>query len=428
MAGIRDWGVARAAVPFLAAGLGTLLALNALPARRQLRYLLPHRRAVSDPGFLREMEGSLAPAIREGCRVETLVNGDRIFPAMLDAIRGARRSINLETYVYWTGMPARLFANALAERARAGVEVRVLLDWQGSIPMNPILIRFMRRAGCDVRRFRRPAWWRLDRMNNRTHRKLMIVDGRTGFTGGVGIAEEWQGDARNAGEWRDNHYQVTGPVVADMQAAFIDNWLEASGELPRGEAHFPELERAGDMRVQLAASSPQGGTTTIHLTYMMAIAAAERHIRIAVPYFVPDELAIDHLVAAARRGVRVDILVPGRLIDQRNVRRASRGIWGRLLEAGVRIHEYEPTMLHSKLMVVDEAFAAVGSANFDERSFRLNDEANLNVFHEGFAREQIAVFEADLARARAVTLQGWRRRPLAQRTGELLASALRAQL
>ncbi len=428
MKGRLGWRVARTVLPFMAAGLGTLAVLNLLPAKRQLRYLLPHRNPVSSAAFLREMEGSLAPAIREGCLVETLVNGDRIFPAMLEAIRGAQRSVNLETYVYWTGTPAWMFAEALAERARAGVEVRVLLDWQGSLPMDPQLIARMREAGCDVRRFRRPAWWRLDRMNNRTHRKLLIVDGRMGFTGGVGIAREWEGDARDGTEWRDNHYRITGPVVADMQAAFIDNWLEAAGELPRGNAHFPVLEPTGSMRVQLAASSPADGLATIHLTYMMAIAAAERHIRVAVPYFVPDSLAIRHLVAAGQRGVRVDLLVPGRRIDHRRVRRASRTLWGPLLRAGICIHEYEPTMLHAKVMVVDEAFVAVGSANFDERSFRLNDEANLNVFDEGFAREQITLFEADLARARPVKLEAWQARPMLGRARDRLAGLLRSQI
>jgi cardiolipin synthase len=412
----------------LGGAAGVLLLMNLIPARPDLEYRLEHHYAAADPLFLRVMGGVVGPAVLEGNHVETLVNGDRIFPAMLEAIAEARHSINFETYVYWTGEPARAFAAHLAERARAGVEVRVLLDWQGSVPMDRDLLALMREAGADVRRFRRPRWYTLDRMNNRTHRKLLMVDGRIGFTGGVGIADKWAGDARGEDEWRDTHYRITGPVVAQMQSAFIDNWLEAAGELPRGDAHFPALEPAGSMLAQTAKSSPQGGSTTMHLMFMMAVAAAEQHIRIGMPYFVPDDLAIDHLVAASRRGVAVSLMLPGEHMDKQFVRRASRHRWGRLLEAGVRIWEYQPTMYHPKLVVVDEAWASVGSANFDERSFRLNDEANLNVFDAGFAREQIAMFEADQARSREVTLEEWRSRPTARRLGDWFWGLFRSQL
>ncbi|MCB4821647.1 phospholipase D-like domain-containing protein [Roseicella aerolata] len=418
----------RDAAFLLAGALASLLVLNLLPAQRGLGALLDHGHGAGDPAFLRDMDGALGPSIRPGNRVETLVNGDRIFPAMLAAIAASERSINFETYVYWDGESARRFAEALAERARAGVEVRVLLDWFGSLPTERALLQLMRDAGADVRRFRRPRWYTLDRLNNRTHRKLLVVDGRVGFTGGVGIGDKWLGDARDETEWRETQYRVEGPVVAQMQAAFLENWLEVASELPRGPAQFPALAEAGPLPAQMVRSSPQGGATTMHLMLMMAIAAAERHIRIGVPYFVPDELAIRHLVEARRRGVTVDVLLPGPHMDKPFVRRASRHLWGPLLEAGVRIWEYQPSMYHPKLVLVDEAFASVGSTNFDERSFRLNDEANLNVFDADFARGQIALFDADLARAREVTLAAWRDRPGGQRLGDRVWALLRPQL
>ncbi|WP_304617189.1 phospholipase D-like domain-containing protein [Paracoccus sp. (in: a-proteobacteria)] len=411
----------------LTIGALVIAALNLMPDRRELRDRLPSVMGSSDPAFLRSMNGLYGSNLLPGNHVETLVNGDQIFSAMLEAIRGAETSINFETYVYWSGEIAETFADALAERARAGVEVRVLLDWFGSKPMEADLLRRMEEAGVSVTRFRPVHWYTIDRINNRTHRKLLIVDGHIGFTGGVGVADEWLGDARHPGEFRENHYRVTGPVVAMLQGAFVSNWVEDSGEILRGDAFFPELEPTGDMIAQLALSST-GSRNDIHMMLMTALAGAERHIRIATPYFIPDDVAIRQLVDARARGVEVDILLPGPEINKPPVRRASRALWGPLLQAGVRIHEYEPTFLHAKLLIVDDALASVGSTNFDERSFRLNDEANLNVFDTAFAEEQIAMFEADLARSRPVTLAEWQARSWSTRAGDWLWSLLRPQL
>lgn len=411
----------------LGAALSVIAALNLMPDRRELRGALPPVVAASDPQFARSMAGLFGSNHLGGNRVETLRNGDMIFPAMLEAIRGARSSINFETYVYWSGEIAEAFADALSERARAGVEVRVLMDWVGSVPIDADLLARMEAAGVKVIRFRPIRWYTIDRINNRTHRKLLIVDGRIGFTGGVGIADEWRGDARSPEEFRENHYRVTGPVVAMLQGAFVSNWVEDSGEILRGDAFFPALDPAGEMVAQLATSST-GSRNYIHMMLMTALAAAERNIRIATPYFVPDDIAIEHLVAARARGVEVDILLPGPEINKPPVRRASRALWGPLLEAGVRIHEYQPTFLHAKLMIVDDVLSSVGSTNFDERSFRLNDEANLNVFDPAFAAEQIAMFEADLADARPVTLAEWEARSRWIRLGDWLFSWLRPQL
>jgi len=412
------------------ATVGTTIAgvilLNLVPDRRELVRPVPHVNAASQPEFFRTMAGLYGSNLLAGNHVETLVNGDQIFPAMLDAIDAATESVNFETYIYWSGSIADRFAQSLSERARAGVEVRVLMDWVGSNRMDPSLIAQMDEAGVQVVRFRPVRWYTLTRINNRTHRKLLVVDGRVGFTGGVGVGDEWLGNARHPDEWRDTHYRVTGPVVAMMQGAFSYNWVEDTGDILQGPRHFPPLEQTGDMFAQLVTSTT-GSRNAIHLMLMTAIASAEHHIRIASPYFVPDDVAIAQLLEARARGVTVDILVPNIHTDAAMVRHASRHFWGPLLEAGIGIHEYQPTFLHAKLLVVDEHFTSVGSTNFDERSFRLNDEGNLNVVSAEFAREQIALFERDRAQSVRITLEGWETRPVHKRALDWFWSWFRPQ-
>jgi cardiolipin synthase A/B len=408
-------------------GVLMLIVLNLMPDRRELRAAVRPGMPTSDPAFFRSMAGLYGSNLLGGNRIETLLNGDRIFPAMLHEIRAARVSINFETYIYWSGDIARAFAAALAEGARAGIQVRVLIDWAGSQSIEGEVIDTMVDAGVQVVRFRPLRWYSLDRINNRTHRKLLVVDGRVGFTGGVGIGDEWQGDARNPREWRETHYRVTGPVVAMLQGAFASNWVEDTGEILRGEDHFPALEPEGTQIAQMVISST-GARNDIHMMLMTAIAAAETNVRIATPYFVPDDVAIAQLVDAADRGVQVDILVPGPVNDMPIVRHASRNFWGPMLKAGVRIFEYQPTFLHTKLLIVDEIFASVGSTNFDERSFRLNDEANLNVFDADFAREQIDMFARDMAVSRQITLAEWQSRSAWERLRDWGWSWLRPQL
>lgn len=408
-------------------GFITLFLLNIIPDRRELRAPISAGTSTSDPAFFRSMAGLYGSNLLGGNRIETLLNGDQIFPAMLDAIRAAETSINFETYIYWSGDIAHQFAQALAERARAGVQVRVLIDWAGSQSIEAEVIETMESAGVHVVRFRPLRWYTLNRINNRTHRKLLVVDGRVGFTGGVGIGDEWQGNARNPDEWRETHFRVTGPVVAMLQGAFASNWVEDTGEILRGEDHFPALEPAGTQIAQMVISST-GTRNYIHMMLMTAIAAAETNVRIATPYFVPDDVAIAQLIEASRRGVQVDVLVPGALNDMPIVRHASRNFWGPMLEAGVRIHEYQPTFLHTKMLIVDEIFASVGSTNFDERSFRLNDEANLNVFDTDFAREQIEIFQQDLATSRQISLAEWTNRSVWTKIKDWSWSWLRPQL
>ncbi|HRO60297.1 MAG TPA: cardiolipin synthase [Burkholderiaceae bacterium] len=405
-----------------------LLVLNLSAGEKQIEHRLEREYTTEDPQFARSLGALLGPPLVEGNQVEVLVNGDRIFPAMLEAIRGAKSTIGFETYIYWSGTIGREFADALIERAHDGVAVHVLLDWVGSAKMEEHLIDEMLAAGIEIERFHEPSGVTLSKLNNRTHRKLLIVDGAVGFTGGVGIADIWRGDAQDEDHWRDTHFRVTGPVVAQMQAVFMDNWIKATGRVLHGEAYFPALRPTGDHLAQMFSSSPTGGSESMHLMYLMAITAARHSIDLSSAYFVPDELTVQALVAAARRGVRIRIITPGPIIDAEIVRKASRAQWGSLLAAGVEIFEYQPTMYHCKVMIVDSLLVSVGSTNFDNRSFRLNDEANLNVLDSEFALRQVEIFEADLERSRRVTLEQWQQRPLREKLLERLASLLRHQL
>ncbi|MCO6392858.1 cardiolipin synthase B [Aliihoeflea aestuarii] len=410
------------------AGILSIVIVNLVPPRTQVQEPIPHVAAVSDPEFLRTMHSVFEGDVQPGHTIQTLVNGDEIFPPMLQAIREAKVSVNFATYIYWSGEIAREFATALAEKSREGVPVRVLIDFVGSIPFDEDIIEIMTEAGVAFERFRPIRWYTLDRINYRTHRKLLIVDGRVGFTGGVGIGDKWLGDARNPEEWRDNHYRVEGPAVADMQAAFAENWIEATGELLQGDAFYPEQEDLGDLRVQHVKSSPNGGAKSMHQMLMMAMAGSTQNIRIAMAYFVPDDVAIGQLLDARARGVEVDIIVPGEQTDMPVVRHGSRHFWGELLEAGVRLHEYQPTMYHPKVLIVDGWWTTIGSTNLDERSFRLNDESNLNVYDEVFAQTQIDIFNADLELSRQITLEEWQSRSWWEKTKDWVSSWLRTQL
>jgi cardiolipin synthase A/B len=374
------------------------------------------------------MSVMLGPSITSGNRVTALHNGDEIFPAMLEAIRGASVSITFETYIYWSGEIGREFAHALSERARAGVPVHVILDWAGSVQMDGDVLVQMEEAGARIQRYRPLRWYHLSRMNNRTHRKILVVDGRVGFTGGVGIADLWTGRAQDPEHWRDIHFRVEGPVVAQFQAAFNDNWIKTTGEVLNDATFFPPLEPAGALDAHMFIASPAGGGESMHLMYLMAVAAATESIDLAASYFVPDELLVDALVAALHRGVKLRILLPGPHIDSETVKIASRGTWGELLRHGAEIRIYQPTMLHTKLLVVDGEFVSVGSTNFDMRSLKLNDEASLNIYDKDFALEMTTAFEEDLALSERCTWEAWRARPLRERVSEQLIRPLRSQL
>jgi cardiolipin synthase len=405
-----------------------LLALNFQTGEKEIDHEVVRLYGTHDPQFARAMSVLLGPPIDDGNRFEVLLNGDQIFPSMLDAIASAKKTIDFESYIYWSGEVGQAFAKALAERAKAGVKVHLLLDWLGSSKMDPKQIALMERAGVEVQRFHQPRWYTLQRLNNRTHRKLLIVDGRVGFTGGVGIADEWLGHAQDPQHWRDTHFRAEGPVVAQMQAVFMDNWMKVTGKVLHGADYFPATQRVGDSRGQVFSSSPQGGSESMRIMYLLAITAATTSIDLSSAYFVPDELSMKALVDAAKRGVRIRIITPGEHVDTQTVRRASRATWGDLLEAGVQFFEYQPTMYHCKVMIVDGLWVSVGSTNFDNRSFSLNDEANLNILDANFARQQTEVFEQDVTHSKRITLEQWRNRPLQEKVLEHAAALLRDQL
>lgn len=399
-------------------------------------YELEDAPEVSGEGFLRAAEALTQAPVSRGNAAELLVNGDAIFPAFLETIASATQTVNLLTYVYWTGDIADQVADAVCERATAGVTCRVLLDAVGAVKMNGGLIARMEECGVIVRRFRPPKPYAVKRVNNRTHRKVLVVDGRVGLTGGVGIAQEWTGNAQDPDHWRDTHVRVRGPVVRGLQGAFAENWLEATGQVLAGDDDLPELppaaadgeDHAAGAAMQVIRSSAGVGDTNVETLYFLAIAAARRSIDLTSAYFAPRPPFLAALVDAARRGVAVRVLVPGEHIDKDVVRHAGRATYGELLRGGVRVFEYAPTMLHAKGLVVDGVWSTVGSANFDNRSFQLNDEAVLCVQDAGFAGHMTDAFVRDLDVSHEITLDGWSARPRRERAREALARVLRREL
>jgi cardiolipin synthase len=412
----------------LATGALVLLALNFTAGEKKVQQQLPRLYSTAHPQFERALGSLLGPGIVGGNAVTELLNGDQIFPPMLAAIMAAQKSVTFETYIYWSGDIGKQFADALSERARAGVPVHVLLDWVGSAKMEESYLAEMKEAGVQIEKFHKPHWYNLARLNNRTHRKLLVVDGQVGFTGGVGIAPTWTGNAQDPDHWRDSHYLVRGPAVAQMQATFLDNWLKVTGKVLHGEAYFPAIAPAGGQKAQMFSSSPSSGSESMQLMYHLAITAAERSIDLSVAYFVPDDLTRKLLMDALARGVRVRLVTPGEHTDTETVKAASRATWGELLQAGAEIYEYGPTMYHCKVMIVDQLLVSVGSTNFDNRSFRLNDEANLNVYDAAFAQRQTQVFEDDIKRSRRVTYEAWLERPWSEKLHEKMTGLLRSQL
>ncbi|HKO56836.1 MAG TPA: cardiolipin synthase [Thermoanaerobaculia bacterium] len=403
-------------------------ALPLVRRRLPMRYHMKHQFGVHDLAFLQTMHALTGAAMSPGNKVEILKNGTQIFPSMLAAIRAARKTINLEFYIYWDGEIGRTFAEALAERARAGVAVKVILDAVGSSTMSARLIDFLRRNGIDLEWYHPLRWYTLSRFNHRTHRKVLVVDGTVGFSGGVGIADEWLGDADSKNHWRDTVARVEGPVVTQMQFAFMDNWVKSRGELLTGLDYFPAIEPRGAHLAQVIKSSPSEGSSTVKLLYIVSIVSAQKTIWISNAYFVPDRDTIRALEGAVRRGVDVRVIVPGEETDVPIVRQASRLHYELLLRRGIRIFEYQPTMMHAKTMVVDGVWTTIGSSNFDDRSFRLNDEVNVNVYDAAIAAQMESMFQEDLARSREVTQAKWFRRPVFDRLKEAVAGVLKRQL
>ena len=414
-------------VTLLIGALVLAIGANLVTSERRLLYRPRRLYTSGDADFRRALGILLGPPLVPGNMVTSLVNGEQIYPAMLNAIHTAQTNITFETFVFRDGIGAT-FVDALSAAARRGVQVHMLLDWLGSRTMDSNLLAAARAAGCELHLYHPPSWYHLGRLNNRTHRKVMVVDGRLGFTGGVGMGVEWYSGSNGLPPWRETHFKAEGPVVAQMQAVFVDNWIKATGRVLHGAEYFPKLAACGDMDAQMFGSSPVGGSESMHLMVLLALTAAKSSIDIENAYFVPDKLTVEALCSAARRGVRVRIVVPGRYTDARVGRWAAQGLYGSLLEAGIQIYEYQPTMMHCKVLVIDGLWSSVGSANFDDRSFRLNDEANLNVFSEDLAREQTRLIDADIGKSRRMVLKKWRGRALGRRVNERLALLLRSQL
>jgi cardiolipin synthase len=405
-----------------------VVVINFHTPEKRIEHQVKHLYNVRDAQFEREMGTLLGPAILSGNQITALENGDEIFPAMLKAIREAKTTIDFETYIYWAGQTGAQFALALVERSRAGVKVHLMLDWLGSEKMAPQLLSQMVDAGVEIERYHAPHWYSLGELNNRTHRKVLIIDGKVGFTGGVGIADEWTGHAQDPDHWRDIHFQIEGPVVAQFQAAFLDNWIKTTGRVLNGETYFPLLPTVGGLKMHMFMSSPEGGSESMRLMYLMAITAAEQSIDIEAAYFIPDELMSRELIKAQSRGVRIRILLPDKHIDSETVRIATKRAWGPLLKSGVEIHEYDPTMLHCKMLIFDHYMVSVGSTNFDMRSFELNDEASLNIYDAGFAQRMTEVFEADLKASTPYDFQQWQHRPWLEKMAEIVVIPIRSQL
>ena len=376
----------------------------------------------------RAISAAAGQAATTGNAVIVYQNGYEIFPPMLESIRSSHSSVHFETYVYEGGVIPGEFAAAFAEAAKRGVQVRIILDRDGAIRTPKSLLTLMRDAGCDVQWFRSARWYDWGEYNRRTHRRLLVVDGRVGFTGGVGIADEWSGAGDSPEHWRDTHVRIMGPAVAAMQRAFVDSWNDTTGELVLGSSYFPALADAGDTTVCVVQSNPANGTSAAQRTIAALVAIAERSLWITNAYFVPTPSFIDALCRARARGVDVRVLVPGPFHNKPFVRRASRHTWSPLLKGGVRLFEHQRTMVHAKVITVDDAILCVGSINFDPRSFALNAECAAVVFGASQAQEQAEQFRRDLTACREVVMPDLSLLTALSRTVDRVAYWFRAEL
>lgn len=398
------------------------------PIEQEPEFGLDHEFSIASDEFLPSITGATDTQFLPGNRIEILNNGAEFYPVMLNAISAAQHTVTIEAYIYWAGEIGRRFAQALADKARSGVTVKILLDAVGSATISDEILRTLRSGGCQVAWYHPIHWYTIKRANNRTHRKSLIVDGRIGFTGGAGIADQWLGNAEDPDHWRDIQIRLEGPAVMPLQSAFARNWLETTGEMISGPNYYPQIEPAGPLAVQSILSSPETGSSTVRTMYYLSIVCARKSIFIANPYFVPDEHATRILIAARRRGVDVRIMVAGLHNDNALARYNSTRLYGPLLKAGIRIYEFNRTMLHQKYMVCDGLWSTVGTTNFDNRSFALNDENNVCVYDRNFAAQWEAIFERDLAACQRVTFESWQSRGLLTRGAELLAALLQAQV
>jgi cardiolipin synthase A/B len=392
------------------------------PVEASPQYGLDHEYAIDDDEFLPTMAGATGVPFLPGNTLKILNNGDEFYPAMLEDIRAAEASITVEAYIYWAGDIGREFAEALAAKSRAGVRVKILLDAVGSSTIGEDILKILEEGACQLAWYNPFNWRRLNRYNHRTHRKSLIIDGRIGFTGGAGIADHWRGQARHPGEWRDLQIRVEGPAVAPLQTGFAQNWLQTTGELISGPLYYPLPEPAGPLALQTIMSSPEIGASNVRIMYYLSIICARRSILIASPYFVPDAAGRDALIEAQRRGVKVRVMVAARYNDNWLAYHNQVRVYGRLLEAGVEILEYNRTMMHLKTMVVDGKWFTIGTTNFDNRSFAHNEENNTCGYDPALAQQLHDMFERDAESCERVDLQSWQRRGLLRKAKEVFAA------
>jgi cardiolipin synthase len=407
---------------FLFAGCATVISVERIPEI-----------TLGEPSFFPTIEAHTGAPITGGNRIDVLLNGDETFPVMLRDIKAAKSTITFAQYLYEGGALGREWAQAFAERCRAGVKADILLDSHGSGKTPGEIIALMRDAGCHVEFYRRvdpPAIifpWKLLQYNYRNHRRILVIDGRIGFTGGYGISDTWKGDGRTPKHWRETNARMEGPVVKFLQAAFAESWLEATGIVIGGEGYFPRLHPVGKVPAQIVSSSPAGGSFQNYLLFLLSIHSARKSILITNPYFIPDDVMTEALLKAAARGVRVVVLAPGE-IDSRLTYTASRSHYGRLLLGGVEIFEYQAALMHAKTMVIDGIWATIGSTNFDNRSFALNQELNLTIYDGPLAHRLEKIFQEDLKFSKKITYEEWDSRSIFERLFELFAFPVKEQL
>jgi len=385
--------------------------------------------SVDSPDFVRQLEAMTDTKLQSAGPIDVLTNGENFYEAELEAIRNAKSNINLEAYIFHRGDVAKRFLNALAERARAGVEVRVVVDALGSFSTSKHYFRPLLEAGGHMEWYHALRWNNWTRVNNRTHRELLIVDGSTGFIGGAGIRDQWLHAKGNQPRWRDTVCRVRGEAVAGLQSVFLENWLNSSGEILAGSKYFPPLPQHGNLQAFVIDSSPSfGGSTRAHVLYQALLRTATKSIYITTPYFLPDRSIRDEMVRAVKeRHVQLKIITPGVKSDHAMTRTSSRALYGDLLKAGAEIYEYTPTMIHAKILLVDGLWSVVGSTNFDNRSLGINDEVNLAARSSELAARLTQDFQNDLAQSRQVTYQEWQTRPVWERAFETAGWFLQRQ-
>lgn len=419
---VGDW------IALVATFVGVILMFCLFFIRRHtIPYRFDHTFSVNHSEFIGSALALADPNLVTGNKIDILQNGDAYFPAMLEAIRCAKKTINFEAFILYSDEVGRQFRDALCERARNGVEVRVLLDGIGSgWRLNNSDVRMMKNAGCKFSYYHPTHSWRVDRTNRRSHRRVLVIDGKVGFTGGAGFAEKWSGNAQDEKHWRDAQFRIEGPLVANLQAAFQEHWIKTYGEALSGADQFPPLQRTGELKAQIVTSR-SFSMAPVPLLQAVAFTAATKRIWITNAYCTPTDDQVEQLVRAVDRHVDVRLLLPGPNNDQPLTKSAGRTAYGKLLEGGVKIFEYQPTMIHEKTMVIDGIFSMFGSSNFDARSSEINEELDVVVYDENFAREMEATFMDDLKRARAYTLEQFKSRSLFERTTEWLAIPFRSQ-